>query len=366
MTTNDQIQSRFDELQEQIGRQQRQIAALEQDRSRKGHPRRRPLSRLRVRRPVLILTSVILALAFSGVAFASIPDNNGVIHGCYTTNGAHTLQVIDTTLTPTCPSGTTSLTWNQKGRPGLNWKGAWSSTTVYKTSDAVSYLGSSWIAIVANTNSPPSTSNPNWNLVAQQGAAGAAGPIGPQGPAGPMGATGSQGPTGPTGATGPQGPVGATGPQGVAGPQGPQGTSGVSNGYSGYNFNFVYMLASGAFISVGSTAAVTAGTYIITATTNAAPQTNDEIHCQLGTGLTGATGLDSAYAGYFTTYPYVPVAVTDSLTVVAGDTIQLYCASLYGNANSDVFSSSITAIQVDSVHSLVHGTKGTAPPHHHP
>ncbi|MGN6377853.1 MAG: hypothetical protein ACTHNU_02780, partial [Gaiellales bacterium] len=48
----------------------------------------------------------------------SIPDSKGVIHGCYANTSPHTLRVIDTAVTGSCPSGTTPLNWNVKGPPG--------------------------------------------------------------------------------------------------------------------------------------------------------------------------------------------------------------------------------------------------------
>src|SRR6476469_8121109 len=97
-----------------------------------------------------------LALGAS-VAFGSIPDSGGVIHGCYLSNG--NLRVVDSP-SATCKSNETALDW---------------STT------------------------------------------GPAGPAGPAGPKGDTGATGPAGPQGPPGPTGPQGATGATGPQGPAG-----------------------------------------------------------------------------------------------------------------------------------------------------
>jgi hypothetical protein len=77
------------------------------------------------------------------------------------------------------------------------------------------------VAIASGGNTPDL--NPNWSLMAQQGAAGQAGATGPQGSAGPQGPAG---PTGPQGTQGTQGPIGQTGPQGADGPQGPTGPSG--------------------------------------------------------------------------------------------------------------------------------------------
>lgn len=104
--------------------------------------------------------------------------------------------------------------------PPVMFKGVWSSTTAYNIGDAVSFNGSSFIAISDNTAKQPDVSSLAWSLLAQQGTQGPAGAQGPLGPAGPQGSQGAPGQTGPQGATGPVGPIG---PQGPAGPQGPPG-----------------------------------------------------------------------------------------------------------------------------------------------
>jgi len=89
------------------------------------------------------------ALVAGGVAYATIPDSNATIHGCYGKSGG-SLRVIDASVT-NCKSGETSLDWNVQGQQG-----------------------------------PPGPDGP----------AGAQGPAGPQGP---QGAPGPQGPAGPSG-----------------------------------------------------------------------------------------------------------------------------------------------------------------------
>ena len=74
---------------------------------------------------------------------------------------------------------------------GVNWRGAWSSTTTYSVDDAVSYGGSSYIAIAGNTNQEPDTHPSSWDLLAQEGATGATGATGPTGPTGPQGPAGA-------------------------------------------------------------------------------------------------------------------------------------------------------------------------------
>ena len=55
------------------------------------------------------------------------------------------------------------------------WQGAWSGATAYTANQVVSYLGSSYLCLVGNTNVAPPTSATDWALIAQAGAAGAAG-----------------------------------------------------------------------------------------------------------------------------------------------------------------------------------------------
>jgi hypothetical protein len=95
---------------------------------------------------------VAMLVIGAGVAYASIPDQTGTIHGCYKT-GDGKLRVIDTDAGETCLQSEVSLDWNQKGPQG------------------------------------------------------ATGPQGPQGPAGPTGQQGPQGIQGIQGIQGPQGPA---------------------------------------------------------------------------------------------------------------------------------------------------------------
>jgi len=59
----------------------------------------------------------------------------------------------------------------ENGIAGLNWKGAYNAGTAYAIGDAVSYNGSSYIAIAATTGNSPS--NPTyWDILAEVGQAG--------------------------------------------------------------------------------------------------------------------------------------------------------------------------------------------------
>ena len=110
-----------------------------------------------MRRKLVVMAALIACAALAGgVAYAAIPDGNGVIHGCYNTgaNPSGALRVIDTEAGAKCAKNEKPLAWNQQGPKG------------------------------------------------DKGDQGDPGPAGPAGPAGPTGATGPQGPQGPAGASG--------------------------------------------------------------------------------------------------------------------------------------------------------------------
>ena len=65
------------------------------------------------------MIAAFVALAVGGVAYATIPDGNGVIHGCYTTMlNQGQLRVIDTDKGQACKPGEQALDWGQTGAQG--------------------------------------------------------------------------------------------------------------------------------------------------------------------------------------------------------------------------------------------------------
>jgi Collagen triple helix repeat (20 copies) len=122
---------------------------------------------------------------------------------------------------PVGPTGATGPTGPQgpQGIPGTGavWRGNWTSAATYNANDAVSYNGSSYVALANNINKPPDANPTLWQMIAQQGVQGAQGPTGPTGPQGAQGVPGPTGPTGNQGATGPTGPPGPTAVSGDAG-----------------------------------------------------------------------------------------------------------------------------------------------------
>jgi hypothetical protein len=66
---------------------------------------------------IAVAAAAAAAVAITGgaIAYASIPDSSGVIHGCYTVKGG-ALRVIDTAKGQTCTTGQHSLTGIRRGR----------------------------------------------------------------------------------------------------------------------------------------------------------------------------------------------------------------------------------------------------------
>jgi hypothetical protein len=113
-------------------------------------------------RLLVCLSAVGAVVVGGGIAWAAVPDDSGVITGCYDSRyRTGNLRIID--ADGRCLRSETRITWNQEG------------------------------------------------------------PAGAQGPAGPQGEVGPAGPQGEPGAPGPEGPQGPAGPTGATGPQGPAG-----------------------------------------------------------------------------------------------------------------------------------------------
>ena len=73
--------------------------------------------KLRMGRTATVATAAALLAGGAG-AYAAIPDSqSGTIDACYD-NATGAVKVIDRQTGATCPSGSTSLRWNQQGRQG--------------------------------------------------------------------------------------------------------------------------------------------------------------------------------------------------------------------------------------------------------
>jgi hypothetical protein len=74
----------------------------------------------RLTRPALAALAIAGALVVAGVAYATIPDAGGVIHGCYKKSSPNqgTLRVIDTDKAQACSNSETPINWSQTGPQG--------------------------------------------------------------------------------------------------------------------------------------------------------------------------------------------------------------------------------------------------------
>ncbi len=71
-----------------------------------------------MKRKLLIALTTVSALALAaGVAYATIPDDQGVIHACYKTDNGQ-LRVVDVGGGSGCGPSESAVTWNQTGPPG--------------------------------------------------------------------------------------------------------------------------------------------------------------------------------------------------------------------------------------------------------
>jgi hypothetical protein len=244
---------------------------------------------------------VLISGSAAIVSWASVPDANGVIHGCYkTSTGA--LRVLDTATTKKCPAGTVALTWNRTGRRGAT------------------------------------------------GARGPTGAPGPTGPAGPTGAAGPSGPAGPSGRAGASGRRGATGPggpKGATGPTGPRGPAGTVAGYVGYGATILFPGGDqeGDAVVAVHTPPVPAGSYLITASVVNA-SVGDLVDCWIGNVETEDTGVQGDQGDWQT------LTLTDVVTVTGdGHQIAIKCADRDGGGGevkTQIRNSQITAIPVSS------------------
>jgi hypothetical protein len=66
------------------------------------------------KRALISIAAALLVAAAAGVAYATIPDDQGVIHACYKTDGGQ----LRASGSATCNPSETALSWNQAGPQG--------------------------------------------------------------------------------------------------------------------------------------------------------------------------------------------------------------------------------------------------------
>ena len=69
------------------------------------------------RLPAALIAGLAIGGVTTGVAYATIPDSSGLIHGCVVPSGG-SLRIIDSGKMASCPAGDSSLNWAQTGPQG--------------------------------------------------------------------------------------------------------------------------------------------------------------------------------------------------------------------------------------------------------
>ncbi len=179
--------------------------------------------------------------------------------------------------------------------PPATFLGEWVVGTEYAPGSAVSYGGSSYVALVDNTGREPDVSPIYWAVLAQAGSPGVAGP---QGATGLQGPTGYPGATGPAGAMGPAGPAGPMGTTGAAGAQGLTGATGATGPAGPVGMTFRGAWNASTTYGVGDAVSYGGSSYISVLGANAdntpgyAPGFWSLLAAQGATGSTGAVGIN--------------------------------------------------------------------------
>ena len=236
-------------------------------------------------------------------------------------------------------AGATGATGAQ-GAVGMNFRAAWSQTTHYATNDAVTFAGSTYLALTGNSNQEPDQYPQVWALVAE------AGGVGPPGVAGATGAaaTVSIGSV-TTLAAGSQATVTNSGtnaaavlnfgiPQGAAGSSGGSPTASaprVPAMYHAVSFNFPYYAINSTSSSATETAAVLAWTAqsCTASRLDVYSQQTGTIKVTLRVG--SSTTLSST-ALSCTAATNASCTVTGAIPVAAGQFMDLYVQNASGTA----------------------------------
>lgn len=287
----------------------------------------------------LIATGAAIALSIGGsTAYAAIAggpvDSSGVIYGCFTNvaiKGTHALVLQDAGTT--CPRGTTAVSWNEQGQPGV---------------------------------------------------------AGPTGPTGATGATGAQGPAGPgatvkslasgdtncpnggalvtdgsddtayacTGATGPKGDTGATGATGPAGPAG-SGPSSINDlsGIPCINPNASTTVKGGIDLTFNNSGDAVLQCIYASPNDSAGNATNlGTLGCGLSATGAGTTAIGSAEWYVVTTTCSTGLSI--SLNGPAGDQFDVYTSLAAGSAVNTAVTSATEATP-GTYYIKVYGTSAT-------
>lgn len=116
----------------------------------------------------------------TGAAGAAGPTGAQGLVGPQGLQGATGTQGVQGMIGPTGLSGVQGATGpaGPTGAAGMNFRSGWNALTYYSTNDAVTWSGSTWLALTANSNQQPDASPQSWTVLAQAGGAGPTGAAG--------------------------------------------------------------------------------------------------------------------------------------------------------------------------------------------
>lgn len=306
---------------------------------------RRAAARSRWVTPAAVVGAVAVlgVAATGGIALASSSTSSSAeIRACYKPGTDPAELKVLTSDKASCPSGDTTITWNQLGPQGP--KG---DTGPQGPKGATGATGEKGATGATGPAGPKGATG-------DTGATGAAGPIGATGAQGPAGATGATGDTGPAGPAGPAGAAGDTGPAGPAGPTGatgatgPAGPSGSATGY--FTSSDTPTVVDSTIVNVmAGTPVTTAGTYYVTANPTLYVEAGNYAGCAIADSE-GDIGGAPALAGSAgtTAYSYDPVPLTAELTLAAGDYPVIECQGVADDGNTSFDFGSMSSILVTS------------------
>lgn len=144
------------------------------------------MEKTRKRQLGAVIGIVALGTLVSSTASANIPTSNGEIHGCYRPTGVAQGELVVIDDTEICPTGYTTLNWNQQGPAGVSGYETvvdtgligWTHTTDCPTgkkaiSGGVKWNGLGTISIdqMKMVASYPEASGTSWTVVYNMGVA---------------------------------------------------------------------------------------------------------------------------------------------------------------------------------------------------
>jgi hypothetical protein len=303
----------------------------------------------RVRRlPRLLLAAILVAtgLAAGLGTMALATGANDTVHYACVIDSSGAMRLVGEG--DTCRSNETQISWNaqgpkgdqgdkgdkgdtgDQGDPGLVWQGEWDREAEYAVDDAVSYEGSSYVAVEGHMGRVPDESE-EWSLLAQKGD---------------------------------KGDTGDTGERGLQGLPGPAGPSGVSQAYSRSVGGFTYLkLANWLDTEHHTTVAqltLPAGNYVLwlnASIMNVADFFGQDNSRHVSCYFSGRStiGYPTTLGGLMSHDNHDTLAMHDVVSIASGGgTVEVKCfawaASFIGDDSKVSVSNAVfTAIQVDRI-----------------